>query len=51
MKLIFDITVPVDAKKPDDEIVAEISAFASSLDPRYRCIISVDHDYFDSISL
>lgn len=49
IKLIFDIIVPLDAARSDEEIAADITAFARSLDPRYRCIIHVDHDYFDSM--
>ena len=50
IKLIFDVTVPMESKHKDNDIVDDISRFASGLDPRYRCIVTVDHDYFDSIS-
>ena len=50
IKLIFDVTVPMESKHEDKDIVDDISKFASGLDPRYRCIVTVDHDYFDSIS-
>lgn len=49
IKLIFDIAVPVDTRQSDQEIMDAVSAFAAGLDPRYRCIITVDHDYFNSI--
>jgi len=50
IKLIFDITLPVDTSHKEDEIIRDISAFAQSLDPRHRCIINVDYNYFGSIS-
>lgn len=48
--LIFDITVPADVQREEENIIRDITAFAQSLDPRHRCIINVDHDYFDSIA-
>jgi len=50
IKLIFDITIPAEAQQKEEEMIADITAFAQGLDPRHRCIINVDHDYFDSIS-
>ncbi|MDD4080035.1 MAG: cation diffusion facilitator family transporter [Eubacteriales bacterium] len=49
IKLIFDITIPADTQHKEADIIRDISAFAKSLDPRNRCIINIDHDYFDSI--
>ncbi|MGI6688210.1 MAG: cation diffusion facilitator family transporter [Christensenellales bacterium] len=50
IKLIFDITVPMDSKQKDADIIANVTRFVEELDPRYRCIITIDHDYFDSIA-
>lgn len=50
IKLIFDVTVPMESKQKDADIVKSITQFVGGLDPRYRCIITIDHDYFDSIA-
>ena len=47
IKLLFDVLVPVNTKQSDEDILKDIADYAKSLDPRYRAIISIDHDYFN----
>lgn len=43
--LIFDIVVPFDFKWSDEELIKHISDEISGLNPDYRPVITVDHEY------
>ena len=43
--LIFDVEVPYDFPMADGELLDEIQARLKALNPGYRGIITVDHDY------
>lgn len=45
IKLIFDITVPVDFKQ-EEQLIKKVAAYAKTLDKRHQCVILVDRDYF-----
>jgi cation diffusion facilitator family transporter len=45
IKLIFDVTVPIDFKQ-EDQLIRNLTAYAKTLDIRHQCVILVDHDYF-----
>lgn len=48
MKLIFDLVVPA-GFGDEASIIQQIEAFAKSLNPKYTCVIRVDHDYFSHL--
>lgn len=43
--LIFDVVVPFDFQLSDEELVQTITDKICELDPTYRSVITVDHDY------
>ncbi len=43
--LIFDIVVPFEFKWSDDELIALITEKIQQIDPSYRAVIIVDHNY------
>jgi cation diffusion facilitator family transporter len=40
--LIFDVTVPFEIKKSDEEIESEIKTRVSALDPLFQCVLTID---------
>lgn len=45
INLIFDVVIPADLRDTQP-ITAELQASAQELDPRYRCVIHYDIDYY-----
>lgn len=43
--LIFDIVVPYDSEKKDEDIVEEIQTAVSSVDSNVKCVITCDRNY------
>lgn len=43
--LIFDIVVPFDFEMCDDELIQLVSDKVGELNPNYRAVITIDHDY------
>ena len=43
--LIFDVVVPSDVSKSDNELKYEISRLAADIDPKYVCVITIDNMY------
>ena len=46
--LIFHVSIPYDFKKSDRELKKSIIKSIRTIDPHYRCIITVNRVYFDS---
>lgn len=47
IKLIFDVSVPLDYKKEqEDRLVKSISNYMRKIDERHQCVIKIDRDYF-----
>lgn len=45
INLIFDVLLPADMKKTEN-LLSGIQAHAHTMDPRYRCVVHFDRDYF-----
>lgn len=45
INLIFDVVLPAGMKKTD-HLLSGIQAHARTMDPRYRCVVHFDRDYF-----
>ena len=52
IKLIFDVAVPLDFKKDQEEkLVKSLSDYMKKIDARHQCVIKIDRDYFSQAGI